>query len=419
MLLPKIRPQDQIDGPKKHRKALSTSYNPPPPRPQVSRRTTSPEPSNTLCSPISFGAAGSFDDILRKYGFPTYRQFPTYNPPVFAPSNISGASTFVAPPSDIAPREYVLPTELQYQGGFTSTLLDYLMEPNPTPTLVRQINLHMGRRDGSHFWWDVRNVRAWDDFNMETIDSIPGLTRLMNIELPEVALPAPTIDRSKLQPETESALHDLYLSYYATKINAALKVAQGQTHMYMRSERGVFLSNYTNDAERKIFGGGRVVGVTKSFDRWNTGMRAEAPHRKVEYLQGLAHLHRLMREHSCRYGFIMTEIELVCVRAGTEDIPHFGFLEIATVQLKAGEGLTACIALWYLHMLAKEQPLPGQARYRIEVGGPAALSRQKCLEIDSWIPKPQLGEKREAKRLRGWVDAQKDPLHRRELPKRK
>jgi hypothetical protein len=193
-----------------------------------------------------------------------------------------------------------------------------------------------------------------------------------------------------------------------------------------------FISNYTDDTSQLIYGRGlgRVVGLVKSFDRWNTGMRVEGNHRKVEYLRGLAHLHRHMREHGCRYGFIMTEIELVVVRNGAENVPHFGYLEIQSIQLAAhdtqtstfeevegsfidaGEEnvmppkqpkMTALLALWYLHMLARDDTLPGQVGWKSEIGAPAEGTRRKTLPKDEWIPEPQLAEKREAKRARGWV----------------
>lgn len=168
-----------------------------------------------------------------------------------------------------------------------------------------------------------------------------------------------------------------------------------------------FLANYQNDFEKTLAGNGRgrVVGVVKTFDRWNTSMRHEIGQRRVEYLAGLSHVHRYMREHGCRYGFIITEIELVCVRLGTSDIPYFGSLELApTVELKNQEGLTGALALWYLHMLAKEDPLPGQLGWKVEIGPPGDLTRSKILEKkDSWIPEPGMAEKRAAKTVRGWV----------------
>ena len=169
-----------------------------------------------------------------------------------------------------------------------------------------------------------------------------------------------------------------------------------------------FISNYQNDRDRTISGNGRgrVVGVVKSFDRWHTGKRHGNGVEKVEYLQGLSQLQCYMREHSCRYGFIITEIELVCVRAGTEETPYFGFLELASsVPVKTETGLTTCMALWYLHMLAKKEPLPGQCGWKINIGAPADLTRSNVLdEKDDWIPpKPNTIETRNAKSRRGWV----------------
>ncbi|KAK5216749.1 hypothetical protein LTR47_011929 [Exophiala xenobiotica] len=176
---------------------------------------------------------------------------------------------------------------------------------------------------------------------------------------------------------------------------------------------------------------GRVVGLVRSFDRWNTGMRREGPSRGVKYLRTLAHL------------VIITEIELVC--------PYFGFLEIEeaieTKNFVSKEGnltgsgnvtLTVSLALYYLLMLAKATPLPDQPFSYMEVGGSGTLSRQRVWDgghgtgdgtttddedddsdelgkdgKDKWIPEPQMGEKREARTVRGWVWPS-DPWHKRE-----
>lgn len=329
----------------------------------------------------------------------------------------------------------------------TSSLLEYLSSPNPSPALVRRV-MSAPRGINNHFWWDIRNLRSWEDFNISTIKSIPSVLPLLEVPVPSSYLPQPS--RQNLQPENESALHDICTNYYANKVNAALKIAQGNTHMVMRACKPIvgsrqqpeFISSYPSDYEKTIFGDsrGRVVGLVKCYDQWNTGMRGESPPKQVLYLQGLAHLHRVMREHGCRYGFIITEIELLCVRCGgpsdaaTVDptivnaqtgVPIFGYLETSAPIRLSTQGahsetgdiqLTAPLALWYLHMLAKENPFEGMGTWRMDVGGPAALTRQNFLEKDAWIPKPQLGEKREAKRVRGWVFPE-EPLSKRECGK--
>ena len=209
--------------------------------------------------------------------------------------------------------------------------------------------------------------------------------------------------------------------------------SSGSSSTGLSASDHVFVANVAGEssAAAAMFGGkptARAVGLVKSFDRFNTGMRVEGNVKRVEYLRGLAHLHHAMREHGTRYGFILTEIELVVVRNGAEGTPHFGYLEVASVQLNsASEGgaddddadvpFTACLALWGLCMLAGDEPAPGHAPWRADIGAPAEGTRRKALPRDDWMPQPQLAEKREAKRARGWV-LPEDPVGRKELGKR-
>lgn len=424
------------------------------------------------------GSAGSVDEnVISRYGFPTYRNLPSYVTASSAPQSNLGLVTalpstystvqdmpsftatctqdFVVPEFESAPAvQYPSFADVSFDTfqpvpAPTSSLVEYLSSPNPSPALVRRVT-SAPRGISNHFWWDIRNLRSWEDFNITTIKAIPSVLPLLEVPIPTSYLPQPC--RQNLQPEHESALQDICTNYYANKVNAALKVAQGNTHMVMRAIKPTpgartqpeFVSNYPSDYEKTLFGDsrGRVVGLVKCYDQWNTGMRGESPPKQVLYLQGLAHLHRVMREHGCRYGFIMTEIELLCVRCGgpsdaaTVDpttvnaqtgVPIFGYLETsAPIRLSTSGAhpetgdlqLTAPLALWYLHMLAKENPFEGMGTWRMDVGGPAALTRQNFLEKDSWIPKPQLGEKRESKRVRGWVFPD-EPLSKRECGKGK
>lgn len=425
-----------------------------------------------------------------KFGFPAYHQMPTYiiNPgptdqaasmtpkqdsapamlPVssqhdltlptpssyfqpyaqdnYAPRAVS--PSMVAAPTPIAPEVQLQPSVLPATANDT-TMLNYLSSPNPTPSLVRNISFPMRDPHTRHFWWDVRQIRPWTSFNVSTLMSMQNgsAASLLTCPVPSSYLPHPMA--SQRHPETETSLAAIYASHYIPKLNSALALSSNQPlqlsqpsttgpHATKDSEQ-MFIATNPHDASSAaaIFGGkpsARVVGLVKSFDRFNTGMRVEGNVKKVEYLRGLAHLHHVMREHGCRYGFIMTEIELVMVRNGLEGTPHFGFLEVTSVQLAtttAGNPLpvgddmtadatpmTACLALWGLCMLASDEPLPhGQAAWRAEIGAPAEGTRRKALPRDSWMPAPQLAEKREAKRSRGWVMPE-DPVGRKELGKR-
>lgn len=400
----------------------------------------------------SVSSAGLDSSTLSKFGYPTYRATPTYV------ASSGGIETFVPaytlPPREPSPLcnqptfdEYVEDdftyaenlaldfetTPLPLQDEPTTTLQAYLTSPNPSPSLVRQLNIQHREPGAKSFWWDVRQVRPWASFNMQTFNSIPGLSDLLNVSVPQSTLTNPPTLRNA-QPETETDLLRLYNSFYASKLNAALAVGTGSRHLAMKTvtpsasnsaNEAHFISNYTDDTSFLVLNrpSARVVGLVLSFDRWNSSMRVDGNNNnKVNYLRGLAKLHGVMRDYGCRYGFIMTEIELLVVRNGSDSTPNFGFLEVQSIPLanaspdsrsssvdstgedgKQEQKMTAMTALFFLNMLAKDVPLPNQPSWQSAIGAPAEGTRRKCLGKDTWIPEPQLAEKREAKRARGWV----------------
>ncbi|KAJ5155588.1 hypothetical protein N7492_008391 [Penicillium capsulatum] len=469
----------------------------------------------------SISTSGIDDATLNRYGYPTYRQLPKYVPQVHAQTTPTTPVTPVTPnivvypscpqqPAAELPRHgpvrpphplTVPPPSCRYGQSHgaqhspmpllspqddlnppSTNLLSYMTAPTQAISLVRNVSVIPTRGMHDYFWWDIRNLRNWTSFSFTTIDSIRGLTQLLKTEIPGTLTPPVAVSPVRLAPESEPALVNLIHDLYAPRVNAALAVSQGPEHLQLYAAPDMrhtghknygqphFLANYATDSERTLSGmpRGRLVGIVKSFDRWNSAMRNEQPHRRVEYLNGLAHLQRCMREHSCRYGFIITEIELVCVRAGCDngdDVPYFGYLEVAApIPLKtaapnsqspcdvpplatpisarsfssssysstsssrpspgpepetgheaSSKPMTATLALYFLLMLSKSVPLPDQPSAHLSVGGPGTLSRRHTLSEpkDKWIPEPQIGERRDAKRVRGWVWPQ-DPWHRRE-----
>ncbi|KAJ8120562.1 hypothetical protein ONZ43_g2759 [Nemania bipapillata] len=454
VLLPKIRTQDQtIESPAKRvkrstppvaRPSRQRTY-----RPTHTRSFTNPEtlsfdssfygtvnaaedhsifPSSLLCSPISYGqdtmeprrasSVGLDGSALEKYGFPTYRQLPSYVPAVPQPQSqpdqyLYSLNQRASSPLSLASTPDPTPT---------TTLMNFLTTPNPAPTLVRSISFSLRDPNTKHFWWDVRQIRQWSDFNLNTILSLPGASALLNCPVPAPLLPNPPLL--------------IYASYFIPKLNSALALFTQRAIQFSvptmkngSQHDHLIVGNMAGESSTAaaIFGGkptARVVGLVKSFDRFNTGMRVEGNVKRVEYLRGLAHLHHVMREHGTRYGFILTEIELVLVRNGAEGTPHFGYLEVTRVQLAPPQAndedeeesipLTACLALWGLCMLAGDEPVLGHASWKAEVGAPAEGTRRKALARDDWMPQPQLAEKREAKRVRGWI-LPEDPVGRKEL----
>lgn len=449
-----------------HRRAVSQSFIPPPSsssfqtaavRPTYQRSTTVPPeldpftPSSAIsttsscfpflspitpishsnnASPITIAppwrpTAGHYRSTsascINELGYTKYNNYNTTPAAYWTPTNAGSAiytpTTIITPiqRQQSQPVIFDLPEEQQCTdpSGATMIPLEYMRMPNPSFELVRHTNRCMSKTV-HHFWWDIRNLEEWDGFNLDTIMQINGFEQLLNMPVPdnEVSYPKPRIDVSRQRPEVASELTDIIKDFYLTKLNALMKITQGSRRymgMHLNKDKAgpTFTSNYQDDTTHTITGSGRgrLVGIALPWSRWNSGKSLEPGYEKMLYLDGLATLQYHMRNNNCRYGFIMNETELLCVRAGTSDTPFFGHLELSPIiESRRTTGVTTCLALWYLSMLAKEQSLPGQCGWKINVGPPIALTRQLTFEEkDEWIPKPTQGEMRVAKRNRGWV----------------
>ncbi|RMZ75657.1 hypothetical protein DV737_g5177, partial [Chaetothyriales sp. CBS 132003] len=536
VLLPKIRTQDSSLDPSAagqsrggHRRGSSTnsihSFGRASQRPPSYRCATEPVESTNLMSPISnaplsratslaptpspglqyahlhrtkkvhsrHGSASSVDStVLSRFGYPTYRQMPSYqmqqqqqqmpspatfpedyfcyqnNSAMMEPPVINLEATFDMPatidvlsrPISLSPSPPIVQPALATLASQppieTSSLITYLTQPTPAMNLVRNLSSAPGRGMSSHFWWDIRNLRPWTEFNMDTFSSMPDLLTLLLFQHASSTFPSVHQSGSHLptlSPASEPELVKHITTTYFPRCNLGTQLSLGHNsiHLYPAplskitntASAPTFLANHPTDSDRTLTGlpRGRMVGVCKSFDKWNSGMYREGAPSKVKYLRGLAHLQKCMRDHSCRYGFIITEIELLCVRAGSDERgqPYFGYLELAepiatkTFMPEGGLGdedfkvpMTASLALYFMLMLSKETPLPGQLSSFMDVGASGALTRQRIWHgcdvpeedqgkdgKDKRIPEPQTGEKREARTVRGWVWPS-DPWHKRE-----
>jgi hypothetical protein len=214
---------------------------------------------------------------------------------------------------------------------------------------------------------------------------IPEFQTLLHSEVLCDDLPRPGL--VCLEPLNLKDVHLAHYEDYAMKLNAALKASSAQSSLQMRDNHGGnplipdFLSSPSNDQQQTTSGNTHVVGILLCHDQWNSGMRNHNAIEQVKYLLGLARLQHALREHGTRYGFIITEIELVCVRYGGDDvvaqqcvpeytfshttssafIPIFGYFEVSPATPLSDNykypdrdlKMTAGLALWYLHMQAR------------------------------------------------------------------
>jgi hypothetical protein len=329
-----------------------------------------------------------------------------------------------------------------------TTLLQYLSLPNPALGVVPQKRIPWSGPD-PYWWFDVRNVRAWSAFNLETMLDMPELRTLLQSGVPCDNLPTP--HPVCLKPSKPEHVHLAHRDYYAVKLNAALKASSTQPNLQIRSnEAGIPLisADFLSSVSTSPSGGNHVVGIVLCYAQWDSSMRHGNPILQVQYLHGLARLQHALRENHCRYGFIITEIELVCVRYGGDEViaqqvqhpykfshftssgfvPIFGYFEVSpTIPLRDNYRtpdrslkMTAGLALWYLHMQARDHPLPGHLHWKLEIGTPEAMTRQKCLEKDDWVLlKTNKREERRAELFRGWLWPHEPLKRKKEVKKRK
>ncbi|POS81631.1 hypothetical protein EPUL_006679, partial [Erysiphe pulchra] len=198
-------------------------------------------------------------------------------------------------------------------------------------------------------------------------------------------------------------------------------------HRDQETKEEIFLSacdEYASPDMRK----GRVVGLRKDLNGWDLirGKHAQNLKKKLDYLECLAQLHYYLREYGCRYGYILTDVNLIVVRHGIEETPHFGYLETKIFalnpsrrqsleedgelseclapQMRSGQVQDgpALLALWHLHMLALNMQVDGNVSWNIDTGSYSDKSRHRFLARDADLAIILESDVRCAERRKKW-----------------
>ncbi|PLB49172.1 hypothetical protein P170DRAFT_436800 [Aspergillus steynii IBT 23096] len=106
----------------------------------------------------------------------------------------------------------------------------------------------------------------------------------------------------------------------------------------------------------------RAPGVIKPSFTWSLGQRDSSdPSQRTEFRQVLAEVNFHMKRNQTRYGFVLTDAELVAVRRPDGDADGDGNLEVSESIPWSAKGsamqprMTVLLGLWYLGMLAAEE----------------------------------------------------------------
>ncbi|KAH1347497.1 hypothetical protein LV164_007205 [Aspergillus fumigatus] len=214
---------------------------------------------------------------------------------------------------------------------------------------------------------DIRSTAVWPGFDLQTIlQRYEAL--LMQVQLPADPMP---ISPSRGVP-TETALREKLDVY--PRVRRALRAAfqhlatvgqmNGSTALEFGS--GDFAkvidgfrpdTAYFVSALPSATGPNRAPGDIKPSWKWSTAMASHRiPGYRAEYRQALSQVNFYMKQHRSRYGFILTDRELVVFRRRDNN----GNLELASPTPFTAGGtaqqpqLTVLMALWYLGMLAAQ-----------------------------------------------------------------
>ena len=114
----------------------------------------------------------------------------------------------------------------------------------------------------------------------------------------------------------------------------------------------------------------RVVGDVKPSWKWSTDLKDSPKYEKQDtlawrrqYKQVFAQVYLYMNLHQVRYGFIITDKQMVAIKK----TPAFGIIKVSNPILweeracgpgPANERFTVLLAIWYLGMLASNDQSP-------------------------------------------------------------
>ncbi|KAB8263533.1 hypothetical protein BDV32DRAFT_118826 [Aspergillus pseudonomiae] len=247
------------------------------------------------------------------------------------------------------------------------SLMTYLQHGPPLLPIIEQGQSPQNTRDDNYGAGDIRNVGHWAGFNFTSIQQQYG-----------TLLAAARIDDEPFQSSpprpinSEAAVRSRINSYLTNRIIRALRC--GFSYMQSTQQLGNFtvihydvgamaatIDNYTPDfaffnpnLEAKTRPN-RLPSKIKPSYKWSLDLRNhQNSHSRTEFKQVLSQVNFYMKQHHARYGFIITDRELVAIRR----LDRNGNLELSasipwtTKGTTSQTRLTALLAIWYLGILA-------------------------------------------------------------------
>ncbi|OQE25576.1 hypothetical protein PENSTE_c006G05460 [Penicillium steckii] len=252
------------------------------------------------------------------------------------------------------------------------SLQQYLQVGLPRITVLDQGQSTENTRSG-YYWADqIKSTRRWDDFN---IDSIQQTFRplLEQTQIP----PEPIVNSVPLPVNSEASARARIEYYLSPLVRRSLRAGFANIEALAFPHRYRTVTFDAGTSAQHITGGepdlaffeldpylraenrpNRAPGDIKPSFKWALSM-GSSPRRGVrtEFNQALSQVNYYMKQHHSRYGFLLTERELVAIQR----LDGNGRLELSDAIPWTATGtpeepvLTVTLGLWYLGMLSSQR----------------------------------------------------------------
>ena len=285
----------------------------------------------------------------------------------------------------------------------SQTLSQYLRRDNPSITNRYCIRGSNTKSRGNN-WIEPQEIALWEDFNVDSLTAIYNgdLNEVLQCVLPDLHDHRPMPQYPFCEIRDEDSLNSLLIKWNHSTVTDALAAAQKyrqdpqQIYMVKGSQADYpgSLSNFRPDWAGIVLPTSVtkpptiLPGDTKLKIKWSSSWIKQGPinpgYKEKDWKNPLSQIFTYCTWANTRYGYIITDAELVVVRVrpGSEtdlqsviDAPNnlrpndgspasqaqrFGILEYKAVPWdNGGEGpqdgsakMTVNLALWWLHMMA-------------------------------------------------------------------
>ncbi|KZF18838.1 hypothetical protein L228DRAFT_286336 [Xylona heveae TC161] len=249
------------------------------------------------------------------------------------------------------------------------TLLAYLQHGPPTLPVIDNGSSHDNTTSKSYSAEDISQVGVWSSFNLNTImQQFQPL--LANARIEDEAMP--TSPPQAINSET--GLQQRFSFYLNARVRRSLRVGfhylatnnQLLNHTVVSFAEGSLaqmVNTYRPDTAYfdsnlpTLTRPNRAPGELKPSYKWSLSLRdSPASKQTREFKQALSQVNYYMNQHKARFGFILTDRELVAIRR----LDNAGSMELSESIPWSAQGtqhqprLTVLLALWYLGMLASD-----------------------------------------------------------------